>query len=63
VDDTHALGLYNAPRTIVDAFRLRREVGPELANEALRRWLLLGRGVPGGERVLAWGAEGTVRSR
>ena len=28
VDDTHALGLYNAPRTIVDAFRLRREVGP-----------------------------------
>jgi predicted transcriptional regulator of viral defense system len=39
VDDTHALGLYNAPRTIVDAFRLRREVGPEVANEALRRWL------------------------
>jgi predicted transcriptional regulator of viral defense system len=39
VDDTHTLGLYNAPRTIVDAFRLRREVGPEVANEALRRWL------------------------
>jgi predicted transcriptional regulator of viral defense system len=39
VDDTHALGLYNAPRTIVDAFRLRREIGPEIANEALRRWL------------------------
>jgi predicted transcriptional regulator of viral defense system len=39
VDGTHALGLYNAPRTIVDAFRLRREVGPEVANEALRRWL------------------------
>lgn len=45
VDDTHALGLYNAPRTIVDAFRLRREVGPEVANEALRRWLRQG-GVP-----------------
>ena len=41
VDDAHALGLYNAPRTIVDAFRLRREVGPEVANEALRRWLRL----------------------
>ena len=42
VDDTHALGLYSAPRTIVDAFRLRREVGPEVANEALRRWLRQG---------------------
>jgi predicted transcriptional regulator of viral defense system len=42
VDDTHAVGLYNAPRTIVDAFRLRREVGPEVANEALRRWLRQG---------------------
>ncbi len=42
VDDTHALGLYNAPRTIVDAFRLRRDVGPEVANEALRRWLRQG---------------------
>ena len=42
VDDTNALGLYNAPRSIVDAFRLRREVGPEVANEALRRWLRQG---------------------
>src|ERR1700734_4169282 len=42
VDDTHALGLYSAPRTIADAFRLRREVGPEAANEALRRWLRQG---------------------
>jgi predicted transcriptional regulator of viral defense system len=39
VDETHAIGLYNASRTVVDAFRLRREVGPEVANEALRRWL------------------------
>ena len=46
VDDTHALGLYDAPRTIADAFRLRREVGPEVANEALRRWLRKG-GEPG----------------
>jgi predicted transcriptional regulator of viral defense system len=42
VDDTYTLGLYNAPRTIVDAFRLRREVGPDVANEALRRWLRQG---------------------
>ena len=42
VDGTHALGLYDAPRTLVDAFRLRREVGPEVANEALRRWLRQG---------------------
>jgi predicted transcriptional regulator of viral defense system len=42
VDDTHALGIYDAPRTIADAFRLRREIGPEVANEALRRWLRRG---------------------
>src|ERR1700730_7044035 len=29
VDDAHALGLYNAPRSIVDAYRLRRELGPD----------------------------------
>jgi predicted transcriptional regulator of viral defense system len=39
VDETHTLGLYDAPRSIVDAYRLRHEVGPDIANEALRRWL------------------------
>jgi len=39
VDSTHALGLYDAPRSIVDTYRLRHDVGPEVANEALRRWL------------------------
>lgn len=39
LDETHTLGLYNAPRSIVDAFRLRHDVGPDIANEALRRWL------------------------
>lgn len=39
LDDTYTLGLYDAPRSIVDAFRLSRAVGPEIANEALRRWL------------------------
>jgi predicted transcriptional regulator of viral defense system len=39
VDERHTLGLYDAPRSIVDAYRLRHEIGPDVANEALRRWL------------------------
>jgi predicted transcriptional regulator of viral defense system len=39
LDETHTIGLYDAPRSIVDAYRLRHEVGPDVANEALRRWL------------------------
>jgi predicted transcriptional regulator of viral defense system len=39
VDDSYALGLYDAPRSIIDAYRIRHEVGPDIANEALRRWL------------------------
>jgi Transcriptional regulator, AbiEi antitoxin len=42
LDDTYPLGLYDAPRSIIDAFRLRRAVGPDVANEALRRWLRRG---------------------
>jgi hypothetical protein len=42
VDEMHSLGLYDPPRSIVDAYRLRHEVGPEVANEALRRWLRSG---------------------
>ena len=42
LDDTYAIGLYDAPRTIIDAFRLRHAVGPDIANEALRRWLRSG---------------------
>ena len=34
-----SIGIYNAERCIIDAFRLRRLEGPELGNEALRRWL------------------------
>ena len=34
-----AIGFYDAPRCIVDAFRMRRTEGHELGNEALRRWL------------------------
>ena len=39
LDDTYAIGLYDAPRTIIDAFRLRHAVGPDIADAALRRWL------------------------
>jgi hypothetical protein len=42
VDDAHAIGLYDAPRSIVDAYRLQSAIGPEVANQALRRWLRRG---------------------
>jgi len=38
LDDEHVLGLYNAPRSIIDAFRLRHDLGADVAHEALRRW-------------------------
>lgn len=39
MDDAHTVGVYNAPGSIVDAYRLGRELGPDIANEALRPWL------------------------
>ena len=39
VDGDHTIGLYDAPRSIIDAFRMRTTIGPDVANEALRRWL------------------------
>lgn len=33
------IGLYGPERSIIDAFRLRHQEGPELAHEALKRWL------------------------
>ena len=33
------IGLYGAERSIIDAFRLRHYEGPDVAHEALRRWL------------------------
>jgi hypothetical protein len=36
------IGMYSAERSIADAFRLRGEVGYELAREALREWLRRG---------------------
>ncbi|MDB4988038.1 MAG: hypothetical protein JWN04_3216 [Myxococcaceae bacterium] len=67
IDDQTAVGLYSAERSIVDAFRMRRRVGADVANEALKRWLrgrghhpsalldiaqLLPRGAPELERAL-----------
>jgi predicted transcriptional regulator of viral defense system len=42
VDRSFSLGLYDAPRSIIDCYRLRHELGPEVAHEALRRWLRRG---------------------
>jgi len=36
------IGMYSAERSIADAFRLRGEVGYELARDALREWLRRG---------------------
>lgn len=36
------IGIYSADRSIVDAFRLRGEVGYELARDALKEWLRRG---------------------
>jgi hypothetical protein len=33
------MGIYNAERSICDAFRLRHREGTEQATEALKRWL------------------------
>ncbi|MDQ1731805.1 MAG: hypothetical protein QOK10_1964 [Pseudonocardiales bacterium] len=42
VDATTTIGLYDAPRAIVDSYRLRNALGSDIANEALRRWLRSG---------------------
>jgi hypothetical protein len=39
LDATTSIGLYDAPRSIIDAFRMRATEGHELGYEALRRWL------------------------
>jgi hypothetical protein len=36
------IGIYSAERCIVDAFRLRSDVGYELGRDALREWLRRG---------------------
>jgi hypothetical protein len=38
VDDI-SIGVYTPERTITDMFRLRHEIGADIANDALKRWL------------------------
>ncbi|MGN7860052.1 type IV toxin-antitoxin system AbiEi family antitoxin domain-containing protein [Microbacterium sp. 22303] len=38
----HTIGLYSPERSIADAFRLRGELGYELARDALKEWLRRG---------------------
>lgn len=42
LDAATSIGIYGPERSIVDAFRLREDEGPELGQEALRRWLRRG---------------------
>jgi predicted transcriptional regulator of viral defense system len=42
LDELTTIGLYNAERSIIDAYRLRHLEGAEMANGALRRWLRAG---------------------
>ncbi|NMM22734.1 MAG: hypothetical protein HHJ11_04430 [Phycicoccus sp.] len=41
------IGIYDAPRSIIDAFRMRATEGHELGYEALRRWLRASGSQPG----------------
>ena len=42
LDNDTQIGLYSAERSIIDAFRLRSQLGIETAHEALRRWMRAG---------------------
>lgn len=39
LDSSASIGLYGPRRSIVDAFRLSHQLGPEVGIEAVRRWL------------------------
>lgn len=47
LDGDIRIGLYDAPRSIIDAFRMRATEGHELGYEALRRWLRASGSQPG----------------
>lgn len=42
LDEQTRIGLYDAPRSVIDVFRLRGELGADVAYEGLRRWLRQG---------------------
>lgn len=47
LDGSISIGIYNAQRSIIDAFRMRGTEGHELGYEALRRWLRASGSQPG----------------
>lgn len=47
LDGATSIGIYDAPRSIIDAFRMRATQGHELGHEALRRWLRASGSQPG----------------
>ena len=47
LDGAISIGRYDAPRCIIDAFRMRATEGHELGYEALRRWLCASGSQPG----------------
>jgi predicted transcriptional regulator of viral defense system len=46
IDGDTSIGLFDATRSIVDAFRMRSDLGSDTAYEALRRWLRRTRNEP-----------------
>lgn len=42
VDGDRTIGLYSAPRTIIDTYRMQHHEGIDQANDALKRWLRAG---------------------
>ena len=62
-DGSH-VGIYSAERSLIDAIRLRHREGPDVAWEALRRWLRRRGAKPGSLIAMArrfHGAESAVR--
>jgi len=47
LDEDTSIGIYDAQRSIIDAFRMRATEGHELGYEALRRWLRASGSQPG----------------
>lgn len=42
IDSGRTIGLYSAPRTVIDTYRLQHHEGVDQANDALKRWLRQG---------------------
>jgi predicted transcriptional regulator of viral defense system len=53
VDDGLKIGVYSPERCVIDAFRLRHQIGEDVAIEALKRWLRRPGALPVGLLALA----------